>query len=257
MPKLGYLVVEGPHDVEFVYRLLNPYRLERVRLMDDVETVFRDLVPTSFPHEGDLQKRVPVPLFLRSASHVIAIHSAGGDSRLAATIEETMILLKPQQLVGLGVLLDSDKQIAAAERYRGIRTSMQSLGFKLPEQAGVIASGTPKLGAFVLPDNSSIGNLEDVLLECAASAYPELLDSARKHVDVALGLAGKLAKDGEDLSKTPHRNKAIVGAVASVLRPGKAVQTSIQDNQWFKGERLQLGRIKAVQKFLVDLFELS
>jgi len=258
MPKYGYLVVEGPHDVEFVYRLLRPFQLERIKMVDDVDDLFRDLVPSSFPHEGDLQKRVPVPLFLRSTSHIIAVHSAGGDSRLAATIEETMSLrLKPEVLTGIGILLDSDKEIPASERYRGIRTSMETIRFRLPEQSGEIAPGNPKLGAFVLPDNSSIGNLEDLLLECAVSAYPELLESARKHVDVAVAQAGRLAKDGEDLSKTPYRNKAIVGAIASVLRPGKAIQNSIQDNQWLKGERLQFGRIKAVQNFLADLFELT
>jgi hypothetical protein len=258
MPKYGYLVVEGPHDVEFVYRLLRPYQLERVKMIDDVDQLFRGLIPASFPHEGDLQKRVPVPLFLRSQSHVIAVHSAGGDSRLTATVEETMSLrLKADVLTGIGILLDSDKEIPAAERYQGVRTAMEGIKFRLPELAGQIAVGTPRLGAFVLPDNSSIGNLEDLLLECASSAYPELLESARKHVDVALAQAAKLAKDGEDLSKRPYRNKAIVGAVASVLRPGKAVQTSIQDNQWLKGDRLQLDKVKAVQDFLKNLFELA
>ena len=31
MRKYGYLIVEGPHDVEFVYRLLSPFGLERVQ----------------------------------------------------------------------------------------------------------------------------------------------------------------------------------------------------------------------------------
>ncbi len=256
MPKFGYLVVEGPHDVEFAYRLLRPFGLSRVRLENDLDQFFKPLVPRTFPHDGDLQKRMPVPLFLQSSTHAIALHSAIGDSRLVATVEENANLLALQSLTGVGIMLDTDNEIPATDRYSAIRTAMDAKGFRLPANAGEIASGSPKLGAFVLPDNATTGNLEDLLLECAANAYPELLESARKHVDVAVDQAGRLARDGEDLSKTPYRNKAIVGAIASVLRPGKAVQTSIQDNQWIKGERLQLDRIKAVQVFLANLFEL-
>ena len=57
MPKYGFLVVEGPHDVEFVYRLLNPFGLERVRLEKDLDDFMQPLVPRTFPHGGDLEKR--------------------------------------------------------------------------------------------------------------------------------------------------------------------------------------------------------
>jgi hypothetical protein len=256
MPKYGYLVVEGPHDVEFAYRLLSPFGLSRVQFEKDLDGFFKPLIPTTFPHGGDLQKRVPVPLFLQSETHVIALHSAIGDSRLVATVEENANLIALQSLTGVGILLDTDKEIPAADRYAAIQAVMSRKGFTLPANAGEIAAGTPKLGAFVLPDNASTGNLEDLLLECGQSAYPELVQSATSHVNVALSLAQKLKNDGEDLAKTPFRNKAIVGAVASVLRPGKAVQTSIQDNQWLKGDRLQLGKVKAVQDFLKSLFDL-
>jgi len=257
MPKYGYLVVEGPHDVEFAYRLLSPFGLSRVQYEKDLDGFFKPLIPTTFPHGGDLQKRVPVPLFLQSKTHVIALHSAIGDSRLVATVEENANLIALQSLTGVGILLDTDKEIPAADRYAAIQAAMSRKGFTLPANAGDIAAGTPKYGAFVLPDNASTGNLEDLLIECAQSAYPELLQSATSHVNVAISLGHKLKNDGEDLAKTPFRNKAIVGAVASVLRPGKAVQTSIQDNQWFKGDRLQLDKVKAVQDFLKNLFELA
>jgi hypothetical protein len=256
MPKYGYLVVEGPHDVEFAYRLLSPFGLSRVQYEKDLDPFFSLLVPRTFPYDGDLQKRVPVPLFVKSETHVIALHSAIGDSRLVATVEENANLIALQSLTGVGILLDTDKEIPAADRYAAIQAAMLRKGFTLPANAGEIAAGTPKLGAFVLPDNASTGNLEDLLLECGQSAYPELLQSATSHVNLAISLANKLKNDGEDLAKIPFRNKAIVGAIASVLRPGKAVQTSIQDNQWFKGDRLQLDKVKAVQDFLKNLFDL-
>jgi hypothetical protein len=39
MPKYGYLVVEGPHDIELVYRLLSPFGFERVQFEESPEPV--------------------------------------------------------------------------------------------------------------------------------------------------------------------------------------------------------------------------
>ena len=84
MPKYGFLVVEGPHDVELAYRLLAPCGLKRIRSESEVDNFFRPLIPREYPPEGDLQKRMGTPLFLASASHAVAIFSARGDSRFAA-----------------------------------------------------------------------------------------------------------------------------------------------------------------------------
>jgi hypothetical protein len=35
MPKYGYLVVEGPHDIELVYRLLSPFGVDASRLLSE------------------------------------------------------------------------------------------------------------------------------------------------------------------------------------------------------------------------------
>ena len=75
MPKYGYLVVEGPQDVELVYRLLKPFNIERIRLEADLDPFFVPLVPRTYPPSGDLLARVPVPLFLGSCTHVVAVHS--------------------------------------------------------------------------------------------------------------------------------------------------------------------------------------
>ena len=255
MPKYGYLVVEGPHDVEFIYRLLRPFGLVRVQFHDRLDEYFKPLVPNKFPFKGDLQRRVPVPLFLQSSSHAVAIHSAVGDTRLLETIEENSAVIDYTQLTGIGILLDTDNQVSAHERYATIKRGLERKGYILPDLPANVSQGRPRLGGFVLPDNENAGNLEDLLIECAQRVYPELLGSARQHVELASNVPS-LAGDGEDLSKTQIRNKAVVGSIASVLRPGKAIQTSIQDNKWVRGESLQLERIKAVQNFLADLLEL-
>ena len=257
MPKYGYLVVEGPQDVEFVYRLLRPFGLKRIQWEDRLDSYMWPLVPRSFPHGGDLQKRVPVPLFLQSPSHAIAVHSAVGDSRLVETFEESQIAINFNLMTGVGIILDTDHEIPAINRYNSIKAEMQAKGFVLPGAPGEVIAGPPRLGAYVLPDNHSVGNLEDLLIECAQAAYPNLLSSARSHVDAARNDATLEKGVGNNLTKTPIYNKALVGAIASVLRPGRAIQNSIQDNKWFRDGNLNIVRVKAVQDFLVNLLELS
>jgi hypothetical protein len=256
MPKYGYVVVEGPHDVELVYRLLRPYGMTRVQHFASLDPFFVPLVPRSFPPDGDLQKRVPVPLFLQSATHSLAIHNAVGDTRLIQTVEENSTLLDPASLTGIGIILDSDSIVSPGQRYVAIRDSLSSKGYSPPDDPGVVSPGPPRLGAFVLPDNRSGGTLEDVLLDCAQHAYPFLLSMATAHVDAALVDGSLNADDKRDLLKPAGRNKAIVGSMASILRPGRAIQVSIQDNRWLRDTALALPRVKAVQDFLLSLFDL-
>jgi hypothetical protein len=256
MPKYGYLVVEGPHDVELVYRLLSPHGLARIRELAALDPFLLPLVPRSFPPAGDLQKRVPVPLFLQSATHAVAVHSAAGDTRLIQTVEENTMLLDPASLTGIGLILDADSVRSPAERYVEIRDGLRAMGYALSEDAGTVAAGPPRLGVFVLPDNLTHGTLEDVLLECAQHVYPKLLTAATTHVDAAFADGSLSADDVRELKKPAGRNKAIIGSIASILRPGRAVQVSIQDNRWLRDTALALPRVKSIQDFLMNLFEL-
>ena len=250
------MVVEGPHDVEFVCQLLSPRRLGRVQLEKDLDPFFHRLIPHSYPPNGDLLKRVPVPLFLQNATHAVAIHSAVGDTRLVQTLEENSAILDITKLSGIGILLDSDSRIAPHDRYRELCKGLLKLGYEFPKRPGEVGGNAPRLGAFVVPDNLSAGTLEDLLLDCAMQVYPNLLASATGHVDAASADKTLLAADRRELRKPAGRNKAIISSMASILRPGKAVQVSIQDNRWLRGTGLALPRVRALQNFLKEVLEL-
>lgn len=256
MRKYGFAVVEGPHDVEFVYRLLSPYGLSRVCNEIDLDLILKPLIPREYPPDGDLQKRMPTPLFLQSDSHSIAVHSAQGDQRLIQTIEENLTYFDFYQITGIGILLDSDKEASPNNRYVAIRDQMRKLNLALGDVSGSVSSGTPKCGAYVLPDNLSPGTLEDLLLECAKNVYPRLLSSAVDYVDRTSEDTTLTTDDLKDFRKPSGRNKAIIGTIASILRPGKAIQASIQDNRWLRNSALEIPRVKAVQVFLAKIFEL-
>jgi len=144
MPKYGYLVVEGPHDIELVYRLLSPFGFERVQFEARLDPFLNPLIPRSYPPDGDLLNRMPVPLFLQSPTHAVAVHSAIGDSRLIQTVEENAVLLDRAAITGIGVLLDSDSALAPHDRYRVIREGLRGKGYTLPDSAGDVNVGPPR-----------------------------------------------------------------------------------------------------------------
>lgn len=258
MSKYGYLVVEGPHDVEFVARILKPHGLDRIKHKSDLDPFWYNVVPKGFPPDGeDLLKRVPVPIFFQSNTHSVAIRSARGDTRLVPAMQESLAVLDSGKLVGVGFILDADKRVTPADRFLSIKTEIANLGalLDLPDNPGQVRQGSPKSGVFILPDNQSQGTLEDVLLECAETAYPSLLARANTFVQ-GVDANGLTTDDKTEFEKPAGRNKAIVSSISSILKPGKAIQVSIQDNRWLKDDALNLSRVRAVQTFLAELLEI-
>ncbi|MFZ2724703.1 MAG: DUF3226 domain-containing protein [Methylococcaceae bacterium] len=258
MRKYSYLVVEGAHDVEFVYRLLSPFNMARVKNESELDSFFKPLIPRQYPPQGDLQKRMPIPLFLQNETHAIAIHSAVGDSQLVNVLVDNADILNLDTIIGVGILLDSDSEVSAEKRYDNIKMELLTKSkqqFQLPNKAGDVL-GKPKLGAFVLPDNHTVGTLENLLLESAELVYPELLNFAKNYVNAAKTITFN-KNDSKDFEKPAGQNKAIIGAMTNIMRPSKSVQVSIQDNNWLKGDALSIDRIKAVQQFLKTLFDLE
>lgn len=253
--QLGCLVVEGPHDAELCYRLLSTSGLKRVQHLPLLEPEFKPLVPTKFPHGDDLQKRMPVPLFLQNDQWAIAVHSAIGDSRLVEALEETLALLPAQNWAGVGLMLDADHGGSPSQRFDAVVQAMRAkgLGLPLPKQPGQVMAGKPRVGVYVLPDNRNTGTLEDLLLESAAIQFAHLLPLARQYANDAQAKGQLPASHLADFAKPSGHNKAVVGTMAAVFRPGKAVQVSIQDNDWLRGPALNLPRIRAVQLFLQQL----
>lgn len=104
-----------------------------------------------------------------------------------------------------------------------------------------------------MPDNQGQGTLEDLLLDAAASAYPKLLEAARHYVADAGTDPALQQGDLEEFRKPAGPKKATAAAMASLLKPGKSIQVSIQDNRWLEPASLKLPRINTLQKFLEDL----
>lgn len=261
--KYGYLAVEGPHDLAFAGQLLKLYGLERVKMYPRLEAFWRPLVPTKFPYQDDLLKRVPVPIFFASATHSIAVHTVDGDSGFARTIKDSLDVLYmggEPPLTGLGILLDADSKEPPDRRHAKLVQELDSTTYPIPlvfpPTPGAVSSAPTYCGIFVLPDNQNRGTLEALLLECAKSVYPTLEGGARTYIDLVSSAEELVKSDRKDLDKPAGRDKAMVACIAAVLRPGKAIQVSIQDNRWIEPPLARFPRIKAIDEFFVSLFEL-
>jgi hypothetical protein len=171
-------------------------------------------------------------------------------------MEETLQASLPAPPDAVGVLLDADSSMLPATRFEAVREALRAkVKLSLPEQPGQVSAASPRCGIFVLPDNLKPGTLEALLLECADLQYPELLADARALVArvQASGVQGLTPEDLKDFNKPAGPHKAVVACMASILKPGKAIQTSIQDNRWLEGPALDLPRIAAVGRFLKEL----
>lgn len=254
--KLCYLVVEGPHDTEMVGRLLKElWQFRRIQQMDELQSEWEPLVPKTFPHGGDLLRRVPVPTFFASQTHSVAVHAASGGSKIAGTIEESLVALDRVVPEAVAAIIDADHAVPVRQRFDELVGELQRRGVEVPDAPGVVASGRQyRTGVFVLPDSASAGTLEDVLLACADINYKPLADCARTFVQDASGLID--TAELEELRKPAGKSKATVSAMASMLRPGKAIQVSIQKDRWFDGDALALHTVRAIGTFLASLLDL-
>ncbi|CAA7623830.1 DUF3226 domain-containing protein [Magnetospirillum sp. UT-4] len=124
--------------------------------------------------EGPDDKGVCVAFLLRCNLRA-CVHAEDGYEALRETIEPRL-MVKGRR--ALGVVVDADESLAA--RWRSLQDAVAPLGYALPEQpepAGTVIEmeGRPRLGIWLMPDNTLNGMLEDfvaVLVPNGDSLFP-------------------------------------------------------------------------------------
>jgi hypothetical protein len=266
-----YIVVEGPHDVEFVGRILRkgPYEFHYQNAKSHVDSFWHPLIPQTYPvgkPPNDFLGRVPMPVFYQNNTHTVAVQSANGISNIVARLEETLAMPGLSEPDGIGLILDSDSHETPAKRAADLALALEKEAPHLlgpfPRTGGVVqhpdGSTRSRRGVFVLPDNASQGTLEDLLLECGRVSYPELLKLAEAHVASAVTnlvppAATWTSEDNAEFGSPAGAKKATVASAAAILKPGKTSQVSINDNRWIEPATLSTGKIKTVADWLHNL----
>ena len=247
------LVVEGPHDEAFISKILRErHGIQSRSKYSAVDDYWRKTIPYKVPHDDDLRQRMPVPFFYESPGLSLAIVVAVGESRLVEMVGDTLAVLPAPPVDAIGVILDADDQRTAESRHNSICRELSKLSLMPGGAPGTVGMTPPYCGVYVLPDNTSKGTLEDVLLECAELNYNSALRNARDFI----GLVKRedyRSSDLKELNKPAGRNKAIIAAITAVLKPGKTAQTSISDNYWLDNEAYSLISVRNLELFLEQL----
>jgi hypothetical protein len=252
MVRYCYIVAEGPQDLEFLICLLKSYGLRRVTRLSLLDSFWKPLVPTTFPVDDDLMKRVPVPIFLQNTDLSVALHSAIGITRLSNTIEESLALIPVSKIFGIGLVLDADDSQTPQKRFEELASKLSLPGLLVPSVLGEVVKGSPRFGIFIMPNNLETGTLEDVLLQCAQVNYPDLLKLSMDYVS-GIDTTQLNQDDLRELNKPAGKNKAVVSSISSILKPGKALQVSIQDNRWVDEQTMELESVKLARTFLDEI----
>ena len=261
---LTFIAVEGQHEVEFLSGLCKSFGYKKVTKVAELdEDHQRHLLQTKYPYEGDLLKRMPNPMFLSNGSDWIALQAAGDASQLCPLVRRTLVSLKsnPSLLTAIGVVRDADSMPGNAQ-FNTLRNelsqSIQVDGFSinLPETPGAVNQDSPRVGIFILPDNSKQGTLEELLFDCGRSVYPHLIERAGSYVNT-LDLAQLNSSDVRLINKPHGKDKAVIASAASILKPGMAIGNSIDQNRWINEVSIALPRIAKLTIFLQQLCGLS
>lgn len=255
MNKYCYIITEGPQDIAFLIKLLKSDGMQQVEKATQVDIFWKSLIPTKFPYKDDLNKQVPVPKFLEGNGLSIALQSATGESGLADTIEVDLKIISKTKLTGVGIILDADN-IEPQKRFDQMKKELEKLDLDIPNQPGIVSTSGTRSGVFILPDNQSKGTLENILIECGERNYTQLMELSREYISKIDESKIKLS-DLKKYKKPAGKNKAIIGIVSNILRPGRTLQVSLQDNNWIDNTTLQLDKIKSMKNFLNQIMNIN
>jgi len=253
--KYVLLATEGPHDQAAVGKFLKLCGLKDFKEEFRGESKFLDpfwtgFVPT-YPKRGKLYERMDMPSIFTSSTHSVAVYQGGGSDLTKNLI--AIITAYPQyaqSIYAFGLIVDADAKQPSliAKRYaQDLRQLLPSIA----DAPGVITTGTPQTGIYVLPNNKELGVLDTVLVNCSSVVYPE------HKVGAELFLKG-LSNSNMSHWKPFDRQKAVVASIVSVLKPGMANTPSIAQDNWISEQTVNnIAEVAMLKQFIEDLLELS
>ncbi len=254
--KYAIIGVEGPQDQAFVGKVLRvlgfqDFSTKSKGLDSNLDPFWRKLIP-KYPQNGDLYKRLFMPSILFTEEQSVVIY-AGEGSKLSSNLGDILAnnLEYQQQLSAFGIVADCDRnspEIITSEYAQDFRKYFPHF----PHQPGRVELNLPRTGVYILPNNASPGVLDTLLCHCGEIAYPDYIHKAKTF------LAGIPETEQKQLEWKPFdRDKALVAAVVSILKPGKGNTPSIADNNWINATTQQqvpaLGQFVDFLKNLLDL----
>lgn len=248
--------VEGHHDQAFIAKILkNIFQLKECKYQQNLDSLWRKFIPTYPTKSGKLHLRLDMPSILYNEALSIAIYAGEGDNLIVNLQTKLSDFDYSSSLKAFAIVADADNSTPSSvvQRYRD---GLKDLFPGFPSETsrlGAIVDEKPRLGIFILPDNSSNGVLDTMLCKCGDVAYPSLMSRAKEYIS-------KFSADevGQIGWKPFDRQKAIVAAVASILKPGGTNTATLSNNDWVCQDTYnQIEEIQAFCIFLENLLDLK
>lgn len=260
-----YLLVEGQQDVFFVGRLFEQIGLRWVGTPDELPEEWQPLVDPELRQRDRVWRtrgRAGVPFWqmfkpacLVNDSHCIVIERVGGNrAQFGRTLVATGDLIDGglTSLFSAALLPDADEDSAAS--LASAQAALHAAGLPVPDASEEIAAGSPRTGIFVLSGADGKGGLEELLIECAGAVYPALLEGAKSFVDsVTVDSDAYSEQDMREMRTRQGPVKAVVGSMASVLKPGSTIQVSVLKDRWVCTQSMANERMTTLLSFLKNL----
>jgi hypothetical protein len=263
-----YIIAEGVSDVTLIASILSRYhgmkRVDKIESLDsDLAEWLKDNKSYSWPVGGDLSRlAVPAPVFLADSGRIAAICNAESLSKFDIKLKidfETFQRRVDRFPDSVGIVLDSD-QARSSERFLQACTLFQNamserfdVVFPSPSEIDSVAVGPQnRFGVFVVPGGGRSGTLEDVLLPLGRTRFPRLFERADAFVQDCVREDVLAAEDARDIRKPKGPDKATISAAVSLLKPGRNVNASLQDNNWLPDDP-ESSVVAPLNSFLGDL----
>lgn len=253
--KFAYVVAEGVLDVVFLTQVLRT-------LFGASQISQKQNLPASaalwidgfkWPVANDIKRMsVPAPVFVQSESWIFGMRNAGGLEKIRATMtaDFEQFLRIDWHPDSVAIILDADDQAPAA-RFQAFSGLITERGFPAPIGLESIAESGPKrAGIFGFPGGGAAGTIEDVLLPIAESRFSDLHRHTATHVDTWQPMGNV---DFAELSRPSGRKKARLSSMAALLKPGKPLNSSLEDQHWLPSDISTCQPISSLVAFLQAL----
>ncbi len=262
------LLVEGQQDVFFLGRILKELGLTAIRNIDELPefwSVFRHESKLRLHRAEVARGRNGLPIHELSSvvcftgtNHSIAIRKVNGNlKKFRRLILDVDLMLDGglRSCQSIGVLPDADQKPSAATQ--SAIAAFNEIDLPAPHGDETLVRGNPNVGVFPFPGNNQTGGLEELLLDCAQAVYPTLYSNANSYISsINLSDDALTANDIREMKTPQGPKKAVVGSIASVLKPGATVQVSVLRDRWVSEESLKVPSVKLLVSFLKNLCEL-
>jgi hypothetical protein len=248
--------VEGYHDQAFLSRILCKL-LGFCKFKGDnskLDHFWRKFIP-NYPKGGNLYDRLDMPQILYNDNFSIAIY-VGNGGELIKNLSDKLSDMDYSELFAFGIIADADKNTpkkVVEDYHNGFKEYFPNFPTTV-SQSGAVIAGSPRLGIYILPNNSQQGVLDTLICDCGDLVYPEYMQRAREYIDKF----SEEERKNKPLKWKPFdKEKAIIATVASVLQPGATNTVTIKCDDWISPTTATIPAIQNLTKFLSDLLNLK